>query len=99
MFHVEALIGYDVDALPVKRAFDDVRAASAVQFFRCYFHFFVSFVVYRAKTISSIRLTEMSDGLVIGSDSSFRSSLNKWATILAAPKNVGFLANLGRMNE
>jgi hypothetical protein len=57
------------------------------------------FVVYRAKTISSIRLTEISDGLVIGSDSSFRSSLNRRATILAAPRNVGFLADLERMNE
>jgi hypothetical protein len=69
-----------------------------VLFFQVSFRFF-SFVVYRAKTISSIRLTEMSDGFVIDSDSSFRSSLNKRATILAAPRNVGFLADLGRMNE
>jgi hypothetical protein len=55
--------------------------------------------VYRAKTISSILLTEISDGLVIGSDSSFRLSLNKRATIRAAPMNVGFFAGLGRMNE
>jgi hypothetical protein len=56
-------------------------------------------VVYRAKTISSILLTEISDGLVIGSDSSFRLSLNRQATILAAPRNVGFLADLERINE
>jgi hypothetical protein len=67
-------------------------------FFQVSFRF-VSFVVYRSKTISSIRLTEMSDGFVIDSDSSSRSSLNKRATILAAPMNVGFLADLGRMNE
>jgi hypothetical protein len=68
--------------------------------FRFLVIFIVSFsFVYRAKTISSIRLTEMSDGFVIGSDSSFRSSLNKRATILAAPRYVGFLADLERMNE
>jgi hypothetical protein len=69
-----------------------------VLFFQVSFRF-VSFVVYRAKTISSIRLTEMSDGFVIDSDSSCRLSLNKRATILAAPRNVGFLADLERMNE
>jgi hypothetical protein len=56
-------------------------------------------VVYRAKIISSIRLMEMSDGLAIGWDSSFLASLNRRATILAAPRNVGFGADLERMNE
>jgi hypothetical protein len=77
------------------------KIAPPVFFFLSFrYHCFVSFVVYRAKTISSIRLTEMSDGLVISSGSrSFLASLNRQATILAAPRNVGFLADLGRMNE
>jgi hypothetical protein len=68
-----------------------------VLFFQVSFRF-VSFV-YRAKTASSILLTEISDGLAIGWDSSFLASLNRRDTILAAPRNVGFGADLGRMNE
>jgi hypothetical protein len=56
-------------------------------------------VVYLQYKAHSIRATDMSEGLVIGSDSSRRLSLNKRATIRAAPMNVGFFADLGRMNE
>ena len=46
-----------------------------------------------------MRMTDMSDGLICFSDSSKRFLLCESEIIRAAPRNVGFFAEYGRMND